>query len=165
MTKQMSCSNNIFCRDRFNGLWLPIISRSRGECGSFFSEYSTHGVMIVRRNWLWLIFWRVIGKYNILFRSQSSNLFFKHKRVFYHFVDFVCMFHYRPIRALHEFCLNFDWSKLTRNVFFRKNLSAYFIFIIRDFWRKFVVLKDLINMLPTILFYVLAVLATTIFGG
>ena len=52
---------------------------------------------------------------------------------FYHFVDFVCMFHYRPIRALHEFCLNFDWSKLTRNVFFRKNLSAYFIFIIRDF--------------------------------
>ena len=63
--------------------------RSRGECGSFFSEYSTHGVMIVRRNWLWLIFWRVIGKYKILFRSQSSNLFFKHKRVFYHFVDLV----------------------------------------------------------------------------
>ena len=56
----------------------------------FFSEYSTHGVMIVRRNWLWLIFWRVIGKYKILFRSQSSNLFFKHKRVFYHkFVDLV----------------------------------------------------------------------------
>ena len=48
----------------------------------FFSEYSTHGVMIVRRNWLWLIFWRVIGKYKILFRSQSSIHFSSIKEYF-----------------------------------------------------------------------------------
>ena len=54
-------------RDRMKVSWSPTISDhswSWGECGSFFSECSTHD-----HEWSWLIFWGVNWKYKILFRS------------------------------------------------------------------------------------------------